>query len=382
MVSELFIESLDDGTFIPRSNAMTAYAQHKMMKLVGLLCAISLLTGEVSIFSQEKISPLSSYQYTKKDKPQYDAIAKEADVQKRADLLLAFVKERAISQLLLNAASDYMACVKPQLDNKDWAKAISMEEALWAALPTVETVKAAGIPEGVDEYLSKHLIPTQKLLLTGLVQAYLQSNNLPKGAEAAEKLYALSPDKGVLELLANIYLGMKNYDKYLECGKKILTDTPIEQGYPVALQMAQVYIQKQDLASATDLLTKIMDVYGDKVPPNIQEAQWNATRAFSYGVLASGVYAKKDYPKALELYGKVAKFDNKREDAYYYIGMSKWQSKDPEGAIDAFAKCAALGKTLAKKAQGYLEDLYKARHNNTLDGLDQVLAKAKTELGI
>jgi len=29
-----------------------------------------------------------------------------------------------------------------------------------------------------------------------------------------------------------------------------------------------------------------------------------------------------------------------------------------------------------------LEQLYKARHNDTLDGLDQVLAKAKSELGI
>jgi tetratricopeptide (TPR) repeat protein len=131
------------------------------------------------------------------------------------------------------------------------------------------------------------------------------------------------------------------------------------------------------------MLTKVMDVYGDKVPPNTQEAQWNATRAFAYGVLASGVYAKKDYAKAQELYEKVAKFDPKRDDAYYYIGMSKWQSKDPEGAIDAFAKCVVLNKpATAPKAQKYLEDLYKARHNDTLDGLDQVLGKAKSDLGI
>jgi hypothetical protein len=41
-----------------------------------------------------------------------------------------------------------------------------------------------------------------------------------------------------------------------------------------------------------------------------------------------------------------------------------------------------LKKTLAPKAQEYLEQLYKPLHNNTLDGLDQVLAKAKSELGI
>jgi tetratricopeptide (TPR) repeat protein len=358
---------------------MTRNAQKQIL---GLTIAILVLSGAASIFGQEKISPLSTYQYNKKDLPQYEAIKKEADDQKRADALLAFVKERAISQLLMNAASDYMACVKPQLDKKDWAKAISMEEAFLALVPSVETVKAAGIPEGVDEYISKHLIPTQKLFLTALLQTHLQANNLPKAAETGEKLYALSPEKGVLQLLASVYLGMKNYDKYLECGKKIMGDTPMDQGYRTALDMAQVYLQKQDIAAATELFTKILEVYGEKVPPDMQEAQWNQTRAFAYGILASQVYTKKDYPAALDLFGKVVKYDPKNGDAYYYIGMSKWNTKDQDGAMEAFAKCVVLGKTLAQKAQGYLETLYKPKHNNTLDGLDQVLSKAKADLGI
>ena len=53
-----------------------------------------------------------------------------------------------------------------------------------------------------------------------------------------------------------------------------------------------------------------------------------------------------------------------------------------EGAVGAFAKVVVLSKNFAKKAQEYLEQLYKPLHNNTLDGLDQVLAKARAELGI
>ena len=143
----------------------------------------------------------------------------------------------------------------------------------------------------------------------------------------AEKLYALTPDKALLPQIADIYLKF-NVDKYLTYGQKILAEFPMEQSYGTALQMAQVYIQKQDLPAAIDLLTKVMDVYGDKVPPNVPEQQWNATRAFAYGVIASAVYQKKDYPKALELYEKVVKFDPKKDDAYYYIGMCKWQTKD------------------------------------------------------
>ena len=257
--------------------------------------------------------------------------------------------------------------------------------ACWAVLPTAKTVQDAGLPAGVEEFLKDQLLPTQKLIISSMVGAYYQSQNWPKAAEMVEKLYEMAPDKAMLPVLADIYLKMQNYDKYLACGQKILAEFPMDQpqGYATAIQMAQVYIQKQDVNSATDLLSKVMDVYGDKLPPNTQEAQWNATRAFAYGVIASGVYAKKDYPKAQELYEKVAKFDPKRDDAYYYIGMCKWQNQGSRGSYRCFRQMRRIEQSrLAKRAQQYMEDLYKARHNNTLDGLDQVLAKAKSELGI
>jgi tetratricopeptide (TPR) repeat protein len=361
---------------------MTGNAKKQIRRFVGTAAVILLFCGASTFAVQEKLSPLSDYQY-KKDFAQYDPIKKEADIQKRADLLIGFIKEHPISKMLVYAANDYMECVKPSLAKNDFPKAISMLEALWTILPTAKTVQDAALPAGVEDFL-KDLLNTQKLTISSMAGAYYQSQNWPKAAEMVEKLYEIAPDKATLPLLADIYLKMQNYDKYLACGQKILAEFPMDQpqGYTTALQMAQVYIQKQDVNSSIDLLSKVMDVYGDKLPPNVQEPQWNATRAFAYGVIASGVYAKKDYPKAQELYAKVAQFDSKRDDAYYYLGMSKWQNKDPEGAIDAFAKCVALNKATAKKAQQYMEDLYKARHNNTLDGLDQVLAKAKSELGI
>jgi tetratricopeptide (TPR) repeat protein len=362
---------------------MNGNARKHIRRLVGSAVAILLICGANAFALQEKVSPLSDFQY-KKDFAQYDAIKKEADAQKRADMLLGFIKERPISRMLLYATNDYLECVKPVLAKNDFPKTISMIEAFLAVLPTEKTVQDAQIPVGADEFIKTQLVPTQASLQQALLQVYYQSNNMPKAAEAAEKLYALAPNKAMLPVLADIYFKMQNWDKYLEIGQKMLAEFPMDQpqGFETAITMSRVYIQKQDIITATDLLTKVMDVYGDKVPPNVQEAQWNATRAFAYGVIASGIYSKKDYPKALELYDKVAKFDPKRDDAYYYIGMSKWQTKDPEGAIEAFAKCVVLNKATATKAKQYLEDLFKARHNNTLDGLDQVMAKAKSDLGM
>jgi tetratricopeptide (TPR) repeat protein len=350
-------------------------------RLVGSVIAILVLCGASALALQEKLSPLSDYQY-KKDYAQYEAIKKQADVQKRCELLLSFVKEHPISRMLLYVATDYQECVKPQ-QGKDWAKVISMEEALLTLVPTEKTVQDAGIPVGVESFLKDQLQPTRKLVLSSIFAAYYQSQNWPKAAETLEQVYQLAPDKSMLPGLADTYLKF-NADKYLAYGQKILAEFPIDQpqGYSTALQMAQEYMKKQDVHSAAELFSKVMDVYGDKAPAGVPEAQWNATRAAAYGVMAMDVYAKKDYPKAQELYQKVAKFDPKRDDAYYYIGMSKWQNKDSEGAMEPFAKCVVLNKTYAKRAQQYLEQIYKGRHNDSLEGLDKILEKAKADLGI
>ncbi len=382
--NEYHDSNVADWTLFPGVIFMTGKTQIQIQRIVGLAIAILVLCGANAFGQQEGISPLSDYMY-KKDYAEYQEIKKEADVQKRANLLLSFLKGRPINKMLLYIATDYLESVKSNIDKKDWAGVISKVETLQSQIPSEKTVKSAGIPVGVDEFIKDQLIPTQKLILSALLQAYYQSNNLPKAAETAEKLYAITPDDSLLPVITDIYQKTKNTDKYLVYAEKMLAKTKMDQplGYGTALQLAQIYLQKQNAAKATELLTKVMDVYGDKVPPGTQEAAWNATRAFAYGVIASGVYAKKDYAQAQQLYEKVVKFDTKRDDAYYFIGMCKWNNKDQEGAIEVFAKSAVLNKTdYAQKARQYLEDLYKAQHNNSLDGLEEVLAKAKSQLGV
>jgi tetratricopeptide (TPR) repeat protein len=353
-------------------------------RLVGSIVAFLFFCGASSFALQDKISPLSDYQYNK-DVKQLEEIKKETDVEKRAGLVMSFLKAQPINRILSYLVPEYLEGVKPALQSKDWVKAISMIEALSAALPTDQMITDAQIPAGVEDFQKQQLLPARTQLKKLLRDIYAETKSFPKAAELQETIYSANPDSAGLQLLAFYYLQMQNYDKYLPLAQKILAENPMDQpiGYQTALTMVQVYQQKNDVASMTDLLTKIMDVYGEKVPPNVPEAQWNTTRAWGFGILAAGVYAKKDYVKALELYEKVIKFDNKRDDAYYSIGMSKWQNKDQDGAIEAFAKCVTLNKpATTTKAKNYLDQLYKAKHNDTLDGLDAVMAKAKTDLGL
>ena len=360
---------------------MAGNTHKRIRSFVCSIIAATVLCG-TGVFAQiEGVSPLSDYMY-KRDFARYEEIKKEANAQKRCDLLFAFTKERAISRMLLYAASDYQACVKPEIDNKNWSKVISMEEALLALLPSEQKVKAANIPVGVEDYFKGQLRPSKLMIEGKLLEAYLGSNNLPKVAETGERVYSLSGDKAMVPLLADTYFKMQNFDKYLSYGQKVLAETPIEKSYGTALQMAEVYLKKQQTKEAIGLLSKVMGVYANKVPPGVQEASWNATRAFYYGVVAAEAYDQKDYSKAMELFGKTAQFDPKRDDAYYFIAMSKWKNKDQLGAIESFAKSVVLNKQYAERARKYLEELYKAEHSDSLDGLDQELAKAKSSLGI
>ena len=173
-------------------------------------------------------------------------------------------------------------------------------------------------------------------------------------------------------------------DAYQRLGRSVvaLKEFPIEQSYGTAVQLAQIYAGKNDLAKASEYAAKVLTAFGDKTPPGVAESAWNTSRASLYSILGANEYTKKDCAKATENYERVVKIDPKNDVAHYQIGMCKWKSQDLDGAMASLARAVVLGKTMSKKAQDYLEQIYKPRHNNTLDGLDELKAKAKSEVGL
>jgi tetratricopeptide (TPR) repeat protein len=182
--------------------------------------------------------------------------------------------------------------------------------------------------------------------------------------------------------LAGIYLKLNNTGKYMQYAEKIVAQFPMSQAYVTALQMAEIYLKQQNLPKALDLLSKVMAVYGDQVPPGSQEASWNKTRVFAFSAIAADAYAKKDYAKTIDYYERVAFYDRQNCDAYYYIAMCKWNGGDQAAAIPYFARASVLNDKRSIKAREYLEQLYRAENSDSLDGLEELLAQAKADLGI
>jgi tetratricopeptide (TPR) repeat protein len=346
---------------------------------VGLAVLVLSWTAVLALQAQDKISPVSDYQY-KKDYAAVETIMKEPDAGKRASALLNFVKQRPISRSLSYIAQSYLAALAPQIQAKDWAKVVAAEEAFVAVMPTEDLVKKEQVPEpGAGEFINKELKPSQKMMQQNIIAANFQSGDMAKAAELAEKAYNADPnDKQMLQILLTI-LQKSSPEKYLAMTEKLANESPIDQSFGTFIQLADEYAKKGNLDKAVEYSSKVMQAFGDKVPQGVQETDWNGIRAKSYGYMAAAAYGKKDYAKAVPLYEKVGQYAPKSDTPYYYLGMCKWQTQDQEGAIPFFAKAVVLGN---KKAQNYLEQLYKARHNDSLDGLDQVMAKAKADLGV
>ena len=358
-------------------------------RLVSSIIIVLLLCGASGFALQDKISLLSDYYY-KRDTARYEEMKKETDPQKLAGLLIEFLKERPINRLIPYIAVDYQNAIAGYLGKKEWDRAISMAEGLRAALPTekaVDQAVASGditvVEKNVEEF-KQQIRQTQQAMQQAVLTAYYSSGNFAKAAEIQEQLYKAAPSSQGVQLLADIYLQMQNFDKYLENAKKIMAEVPVSQpqGFSVAYQALQVYLQKKDIPAVTDIYKKLMDAYGDKLPQGVTDAQWNPERARAYSLLAQEPYANKDYRKALEMFEKVVKADPTNGDAYYYIGLCKWQVDGQDSAVEPLAKSVVLNKESAARARQNLEQIHKANNNDSLDGLDEILAKAKASLGI
>jgi tetratricopeptide (TPR) repeat protein len=100
----------------------------------------------------------------------------------------------------------------------------------------------------------------------------------------------------------------------------------------------------------------------------------------AYTTLARAAYDKQNFAAAIQNYTESLRYSPKSDLTYLSMGLSYWKLQQLEPAMDAFAKAAVLGKDQAAKAQEYLEQLYKPLNGDSLDGLDGLLAKARTAL--
>ena len=213
-------------------------------------------------------------------------------------------------------------------------------------------------------------------------QQAFQSKDYPKAIQLGEKLYAKNQNQQIAAMLAESYIASQNNAKALEFSNKLLQSLGTQKGVYYAAWIAGHYRGQGDVANAVRYYDQIVKAFPSGAPTGWTSQGWTELKVNAHGVLGSDAYSKQDFDGAVRHFEEALQFAPKNDGAYLILGLSQWKLQKLDEAIDAFAKCTVLNKPSSGKARGYLEQLFKARNNDSTEGMDGLLDAARQALGV
>jgi tetratricopeptide (TPR) repeat protein len=149
----------------------------------------------------------------------------------------------------------------------------------------------------------------------------------------------------------------------------------------------QKYVNQQDIGNAAKYARMTLESLSlAKKPNGTSDSDWQQTltkvKQQCNLLIAMDAYKQKKYADAITSYENVLKIDRRQDIPHYYIGLSLWNLKKVEEAIDSFARCVVLEGEMGNQAKEHLENLYKPLHNQSTVGIEKVYRKARKDLGI
>ncbi len=249
---------------------------------------------------------------------------------------------------------------------------------------TVEDYQKAGQTQEAAALTGKmlQLFPNSVSLLAQGLRDAVQKQDYGTVIELGEKLQATKPDQQTTILLAQSYIATNNAAKASEYSQKALQALGPKEGLYFAYWLATYHTGQRQMDKAVEYYDMVLKAYPQGTPSGWNAGQWNTIKATAYNTLARVAYDKENYPGAIQNYGESLRYLPQNDLAYLSMGLSYWKLQQLEPAMDAFAKAVVLGKDNSAKAREYLEQIYKPLNSDSLDGLDDMLAKARTELNL
>jgi len=319
--------------------------------------------GTLSLLAQdpvelpEGVSPESEWAYGK-HLGQLEEIMKNSDLAAREQQLESFMNK-----------------LHPQ------SKILQYYESFFSR--TVGDYEKAGKAQEANALTNKmlKLFPDSTALLTQALGAAVQKQDYARAIEVGERLQATKPDQQqTTVLLAQSYIATNNGPKAAEYSQKALDAMGPKDGFYFAYWLATYHTGQRNVPKAVQYYEMLLKAYPQGTPSGWQAAQWSTLKGTAYTTLARAAYDKQNFAGAIQNYNESLRYSPKNDLIYLSMGLSYWKLQQLEPAMEAFAKAVVLGKDYAPKAQEYLEQIYKPLNGDSLDGLDGVLAKARTAL--
>lgn len=216
--------------------------------------------------------------------------------------------------------------------------------------------------------------------------------------ELGEKFLAAYPESG---LKANIYrLTMFAYqqlndaNKCIDYGERYLEIMP--QDVEVMSILAFIYAESKKHEEAADRANAANQLIENFTPPaTVTPEQWKMAKtsleSMNYSTLGychllrgrtlnSKEAQKMAFDDSVATFKKAIELNPRDDYSYFRMGTVYVFLNKGNEAVDSFAKAVAIGGMAGQAARGELERVYKQTHQDSLDGLDNILKKAAEEL--
>jgi len=218
--------------------------------------------------------------------------------------------------------------------------------------------------------------------------------------ELIERFAKSYPESGLLAYVYQdaFYLGRRANDLKVMTlyGEKSLQLWP--GNYTLLTELAGVYVQRNLLEEAESKAAAALGLLDSAPRPSgVSEQQWAADRkvllsrnqdTLGFAHLRRAHQIQDAEVRKLELDDAIVRFRQALElrpvddYAFYGLGFAGILLNDYAMAESNLAKAVAVDGILMPNARHLLVDLYKNQHGQSLDGLEEVIAKARKEIGL
>ncbi len=330
---------------------MTFKARRKGLA-VGLALAMTALVLSPVVGQQQTPYSIQEYQV-------YKAAIDEPNLGKREDAIIGFMKANPDSKLTEYGLGNYVKLLQAYQKQGNHRKVVSAGEKLLA------------------------LNPNEPNALQMVTYAAFQSRQLPKAAQYGEKFYAKMPSAGLAYILALSY-GPKNEAKYISYGEKAVGGLKPAETYQIVAELTNIYVTKKQWQKASEYGRKTIRAFSQlKKPQGTSQAEWDkyvkAQTAIAHGAVGRNAAESRNWGGAISSYSRALRATSSRGlrgEAYFYIGMGRWQQNRIDDAMTAFARGSVQrGAPHAKHCRKHLEQLYKSTHNDSLAGIEEFVER-------
>jgi tetratricopeptide (TPR) repeat protein len=298
-------------------------------------------------------------QYTNSEYSTYE-MAVNADPAERHEAIISFLTANPKSALVEYALGSYLQLMQEYQNQGQSQQVVSAGEKLLGVLP-----------ENLDaQYLTA-------------IAAY-QIKDFDKATSYGESVYTTKPDTRLAFLLANSFAQLGNQDKQIEYGGKACSELAPKDCFQLLSQIGKIYAGRKEWAKAGQYAEKAVEGLDTaEKPGQMSDSEWktylNTEKATAFTVIGRSAAETKNWNTAISNYQKVVKLSKDpaaKAEAYYYTGMGRWDQRQMDSAMDAFAK-GSIQKDAphAQHCRQYLETLYKSTHNDSLAGIEEFVAR-------